>query len=332
MKFLDVKTDYAFKKVFGSEKSKDILKSFLNAIVYDGEKRIKDLEILDPYNIPMIKGMKDTYVDVKAVLDDNSKVIIEMQVLFHTSFEKRILYNAAKNYSKQLNKGDAYGLLNPVIALTIVDFEMFPETDKVITKFKLLEKDKFIEYSDDIELIFVELPKFKKSLDELEDIKDEWIFFVKNAGSLEYIPENFENEIKKALSYVDERCMSEEELEAQYKRIEFLAIQKLAIDKAKKDGLKQGIEQGLEQGIQKGIEQGLEQGIQKGLEQGIQKGIEQGIQKGIEQGIQKGIEEGKKREKLEIARNLLDILDDKTIALKVGLNENDIKKLREELK
>jgi flagellar biosynthesis/type III secretory pathway protein FliH len=110
--------------------------------------------------------------------------------------------------------------------------------------------------------------------------------------------------------------MSEEELEAQYKRIEFLAIQKLAIDKAKKDGLKQGIEQGLEQGIQKGIEQGLEQGIQKGLEQGIQKGIE----------------EGKKREKLEIARNLLDILDDKTIALKVGLNENDIKKLREELK
>ena len=164
-------------------------------------------------------------------------------------------------------------------------------------------------------------------------IKNERVIFLVQNG-IDF--SKLENEIKKALSYVDERCMSEEELEAQYKRIEFLAIQKLAIDKAKKDGLKQGIEQGLEQGIQKGIEQGLEQGIQKGIEQGIQKGIEQGIQKGIEQGIQKGIqkgiEEGKKREKLEIARNLLDILDDKTIALKVGLNENDIKKLREELK
>ena len=105
MRFLDVKTDFAFKKVFGSEESKEILISFLNAVIYLGSPRkIKEVSIVDPYSIPMLKGMKDTYVDVKARLDDGTSVIIEIQVLNHPGFEKRILYNAAKNYSVQLKK------------------------------------------------------------------------------------------------------------------------------------------------------------------------------------------------------------------------------------
>jgi hypothetical protein len=131
MNFLDIKTDFAFKKVFGSEGSKDILINFLNAVItFENNQKIKSLTIVDPYNIPMLKGMKDTYVDVKAELDNNSHVIIEMQVLNHEGFEKRILYNAAKKYSAQLKKGDRYHLLNPVIALTITDFGLFPEQKK----------------------------------------------------------------------------------------------------------------------------------------------------------------------------------------------------------
>ena len=100
MKFLDIKTDFAFKKVFGSEDSKDLLIDFLNSvIIFENEQKIQSLIIVDPYNIPMLKGMKDTYVDVKAELDNKSHVIIEMQVLNHEGFEKRILYNAAKKYS-----------------------------------------------------------------------------------------------------------------------------------------------------------------------------------------------------------------------------------------
>ncbi len=255
MNFLDIKTDYAFKKVFGSIESKEILISFLNALIYfDRKHKIKDLTIVDPYNIPMIKGMKDTFVDVKAVLDDSTKVIIEMQVLSHKGFEKRVLYNAAKNYSIQLNRSDDYLLLNPVIALSIVDFVMFEDHQKVISNFKLIEKEEFINYNDDIELIFVELPKFKKELDELQDIKDQWIYFVKNAGSLEYIPNNIDDEIKKALDNINEAGMTQDELEAQHKRKEFLSIQRLAILKADEDGFEKGLEQGLEKGLEKGKE------------------------------------------------------------------------------
>ena len=201
MKFLDVKTDFAFKKVFGSIGSKDILISFLNSVIeFDNKQKITDLTIVDPYSIPLLKGMKDTYVDVKAELSDKSRVIIEMQVLNHEGFEKRILYNAAKNYSIQLKKGDAYHLLNPVIALTITDFTLFDNSPELINNFKLLEKKQFIEYSDDIELIFIELPKFIKTEEELETIQDKWIYFIKNAGDLNYIPDNLEQELEKAFN------------------------------------------------------------------------------------------------------------------------------------
>ena len=159
MRFLDVKTDYAFKKVFGSETSKDVLKSFLNSVLdFPNNEKIKDLTIVDPYQIPLLKGMKDTFVDVQAVLSNGSTVIIEMQVLNVEGFEQRILYNAAKKYSQQLKKGDKYNLLKPVIALTITDFIMFDDKslkNKFMTSFLLMEKEKYINYSRDVELIFI---------------------------------------------------------------------------------------------------------------------------------------------------------------------------------
>ena len=272
MKFLDIKTDYAFKKVFGSIENKDVLIEFLNSIL-DLKYAIADLTIVDPYNIPMLKGMKDTFVDVKAILEDNSKVIIEMQVLNHESFEKRVLYNIAKNYSAQLDSGDKYHLLNPVIAITITDFIMFDDIKNYISYFKLLEKKEFIKYSDDIELIFIELPKFNKDLKKLSTIQEKYIYFIKNAENLEYIPKELEN-LKKAFNIANEANLTKEELELQYKRKEFISIQKLAIVKAEN--------------------------------------------------------EGRMKEKIEIAKNLLDILDNETISQKTGLDVKEIERLRKQ--
>ena len=203
-----------------------------------------------------------------------------MQILNHKGFEKRVLYNAAKNYSIQLNKAEDYHLLNPVIALSIVDFEMFENSSNVISSFKLLEKEQLTKYNDDIELIFVELPKFKKDIDSLSNIKEQWIYFIKNAGSLEYIPNNLDEEIKKALENVNEANMTKLELEAQHKRKEFISIQKLAVLKADEDGFEKGLEKGME------------------------------------------------KRSIEIAKNLLDILDNETIALKTGLSIELINSLR----
>ena len=116
MIFINPKTDFAFKKIFGSTDSKDILISFLNALLYDGQPTIEDLEILDPYSASVVRGLKDTYLDVKATITGNKTVIIEMQVLNVPAFDKRVLYNAAKAYSMQLKSGEGYSKLKPVIA------------------------------------------------------------------------------------------------------------------------------------------------------------------------------------------------------------------------
>ncbi len=302
MLFINPKTDFAFKKIFGSEQSKDILISFLNALLYQGNPTIEDLEILNPYLAPKIRGVKDTYLDVKAQLNDDTTVIIEMQVLNVEGFEKRILYNAAKAYSIQLDTGEDYTLLNPVIALTITDFEMFPSLEKLISRFVLKEKEYLVDYLVyDIELVFVELPKFKKSLEDLVSLTDKWLYFLKTARQLHEIPETMERipEIKKAFEIANQASLSREELEDLEKREIYIHDQRNAIKKA----LKQGIQQGLEKGRKEGIQQGIKQGLQQGRQEAI----------------------------IEIAKRLLTVLDPETVSQNTGLSLEEIQQIQAEI-
>ena len=284
MRFINPKTDYAFKKIFGSEQSHDILISFLNAILYDGRIIIKDLEILNPYLAPKIRGVKETYLDVKAKLDNDTTVIIEMQVLNIEGFEKRILYNAAKAYSTQLGVGQDYTLLDPVIALTITDFEMFPEMEQLISRFILKEKDFLIDYPIyDIELVFVELPKFHKEVNGLETLSDKWLYFLKCARQLDVVPEsmNLVPEIKQAFEIANEVNLTPEQIEDMEMQEMFIHDQRNAIKKA------------------------------------------------LNQGRQDGLEEGKVAARIEIARNLLAVLDDEAISRASGLSLQEITQLRD---
>lgn len=169
-------------------------------------------------------------------------MIIEMQVLNVEGFEKRILYNAAKAYSIQLDSGEDYKLLEPVIALTITDFEMFNNLDKIISRFVLKEKEFLVDYlSYDIELVFVELPKFNKKLEELETLTDKWIYFIKNARSLDSVPETMEEvpEMKQAFAVANQANLSRDELEDLQKREMWIHDQRNAITKAVNQAVKQ---------------------------------------------------------------------------------------------
>jgi predicted transposase/invertase (TIGR01784 family) len=299
MRFINPKTDYAFKKIFGSEQSHDILISFLNAILYNGENTIRDLEILNPYLAPRIRGVKPTYLDVKAKLDNDATVIIEMQVLNIEGFEKRILYNAAKAFSTQLGIGEDYTLLDPVIALTITDFEMFPEINQLTSRFILKEKDFLIDYPIyDIELVFVELPKFNKEIEKLETLADKWLYFMKRARQLEIVPEtmNLVPEIRQAFEMANEVNLTPEQIEDMEMQEMFIHDQRNAIKKA--------------------LNQGIEQGRQEGRHEGRQEGLEQGL------------EQGKIAAKLEMARKLLDILDDGAVSRASGLSLEEVAQLR----
>ncbi|NEP43923.1 MAG: Rpn family recombination-promoting nuclease/putative transposase, partial [Okeania sp. SIO2H7] len=216
MKFISPKVDYAFKKIFGSDQSHDILISFLNAIIYNGENIIKSLTIVDPYNPGKVQALKDTYLDIRAVLNDGSKVVIEMQAASMRAFDKRVAYNLCKAYSNQLEVREAYWQLNPVIAVTITDFTMFDESQKVVSKFMFREEEDGFKYkAKELRLIFVELPKFKKKLNQLKTLTDKWIFFLKETATLEEIPSELGEipEIERALNFANQANLSVQELE-----------------------------------------------------------------------------------------------------------------------
>jgi predicted transposase/invertase (TIGR01784 family) len=245
--FINPKTDFAFKKIFGSEQSHGILVSFLNGILYAGESIIEDLEILNPYQAPRIRGVKDTYLDVKAKLISGQTVIIEMQVLNVEGFEKRILYNAAKAYSIQLSQGDQYKLLNPVIALTITDFTMFSEFEAVISRFVLKEKDYLVDYpSCDLELVFVELPKFQQTLEQIDTLTEKWMYFLQHTRELEAIPERMGNvaAIRQAFEVANQSNLNRDELEELEHQSIFIQDQRNAISLANQQGRAEGREEG----------------------------------------------------------------------------------------
>ena len=251
MIFINPKTDFAFKKIFGSEQSKGILISFLNSILYDGHSIIQDLTILNPYQAPKILGIKESYLDVKAQLNNGSWVIIEMQVLNVAGFEKRVLYNATKTYSAQLKKGDQYSVLNPIIALTITDFEMFEEGDRPISRFILKEKTRLLDYPiSDLELVFVELPKFKTPLANLKTLTDKWIFFLQNARDLSVVPETMGEvaEIQQAFDIANQAGLTPEELDEFEHQWMYIADQQGAVTYAEekaKESMQRSIAQKL---------------------------------------------------------------------------------------
>lgn len=235
MRLINPKTDLAFKKIFGSPESKEVLISFLNGMLYEAETVVQDVQILNPYEFPFPPISLGNHIDIIALISGNKTVMIEMEILNFKGLEKRILYQATKAYSNQLDHLTDYHSLNPVIALTIADFEIFPHLACVINHFVLKEREFLVDYFvNDLELVFVELPKFHKDLEELENLTDQWIYFLKSGKSLKKIPKTLSevDGIKKAFEIANREGISPEELEDLNQREIYLQDQRNTVTKA----------------------------------------------------------------------------------------------------
>ena len=247
MRFLNPRTDFAFKKIFGSKESGDILISFLNALLsLKPPHQITSVQILDPYLAPKIRGMKDTYLDVRVEDQNGRDYIIEMQVLNVAGLEKRLLYNICKAYASQLQQGEQYHLLTSVVAVTITDFVMFGELADQTNRFVLRAASNPDVTLDDLELVFAELPKFHKQEDQLESVVDKWFYFMKHAGGLEMVPKTLEAEpaIKKAFEIANKAGLTPEELDDQERREMFIQDQRGVAMHAERRGHQEGHQKG----------------------------------------------------------------------------------------
>ena len=215
MKFVDIKNDIAFRKIFGNENRKEVLISFLNAVLLlENDRKIISVDILTPYQLPALKGGKVTIVDVKAKDQNGKNYIVEMQVADVDGFDKRVLYYASKSYSAQIDRGDLYEKLNPTFFIGILDFEV-TQNKEYISRHKILDIETGENFIKDIEFNFIELPKFNKKENELITVIDQWVYFIKNSENIELIPESVKDKgLKNAYEDADKHNWTKEELAA----------------------------------------------------------------------------------------------------------------------
>jgi predicted transposase/invertase (TIGR01784 family) len=215
MKFVDVKNDLAFRKIFGNEYRKEALISFLNAVLLlKNNQRIVAVDMLTPYQFPSIKGGKVTIVDVKAKDQNNNPYIVEMQVAELDGFDKRVLYYASRSYSAQIEREDEYEKLNPIYFIGILNFEV-TKNSNYLSRHKVVDIETNEHFIKDIEFNFIELPKFNKKESELVTVIDQWVYFIKNAENLDIIPEHIKDKgLQFAYEDADKHNWTKEELEA----------------------------------------------------------------------------------------------------------------------
>ncbi|WP_250296068.1 Rpn family recombination-promoting nuclease/putative transposase [Wolbachia endosymbiont of Oedothorax gibbosus] len=248
-KFLDPKLDLTFKRIFGTEKNKNILVHFLNDILGFTEiNTIQEVEFLSTIMDPEIASDKQSIVDVLCRDSSGARYVIEMQLTRDKGFEKRAQLYAAKAYSRQADKSGKYIDLKKVFFIAISNCNLFPDKLDYISSHTIRDEKTNEHDLKDFQFVFIELPKFPKNKEEqLESIVDRWLFFFK------YADETTEEDLRKiaekapiiklAYDELDRFSWNEKDLVAYEERIMDLrkeeAILEYRLDLAKEEGRKE---------------------------------------------------------------------------------------------
>src|SRR5271167_3011405 len=174
-KFLNPKNDLAFKRIFGSEKNKDILIHFLNDILMRPSP-ITEVTFLKTIDDPEIASLRTSLVDVLCKDQNKDLFVIEMQVAHEKAFEKRVLYYAARAYCSQRTENAEYRDLKDVYLLAVTNFTPFPKKVAWFSQIGLKDLDTNEHDIKGLQLFFLQLPLFTKTKDDLEGmtIREKW--------------------------------------------------------------------------------------------------------------------------------------------------------------
>ncbi|APR97975.1 Rpn family recombination-promoting nuclease/putative transposase [Wolbachia endosymbiont of Folsomia candida] len=217
-KFLDPKNDLCFKRIFGTERNKNILIHFLNDILgFSESDAIEEVEFLSTIQDAEIASDKQSIVDVLCKDLSGVRYVVEMQLARDKGFEKRAQYYAARAYSRQIDKSGRYIDLKTVYFIAISNCNLFPDQLDYISTHNVRDIRTNGCYLKDLQFVFIELPKFPKDKeDELENIIEKWCYFFKYAE--ESTDEDVQKVtqkapiIKQAYSELDKFNWSEKEL------------------------------------------------------------------------------------------------------------------------
>ncbi|MDR0995647.1 MAG: Rpn family recombination-promoting nuclease/putative transposase [Tannerella sp.] len=210
--YLDPKNDLIFKKIFGE--NEDLCISLLNALL-PLDDPIKEITYNPGEGIPDIPFMKDSIVDVRCTDVRGRQFLVEMQMQWTDSFQSRVLFNSSKAYVRQMRRGDAYDLLQPVYSLNLVNDIFERDTEAYYHDYKIVNIANTEKQIKGLEFVFVELPKFEpKNMNE-KRMAVLWLRFLTEVDESDTVAQDLLAEplIREAVRKLEISSFSRDELE-----------------------------------------------------------------------------------------------------------------------
>ena len=257
-RYLDPKSDLVFKKIFGQHP--DLLKSFLNAILpLPHNCVIESLTYLQPEHVPDLPAFKNSIVDVRCKDNHGRYFIVEMQLQWTSDFMKRMLFNTATTYARQLKKGEDYKFLSPVYGVALLD-ATFSKDQEWFHHYQMTNVNDGSKSLEDIQLVLIELPNFTPTSITAKKVTVLWLRFLKeiNEKTVTVDPSLLEvDSIKEALSLLEASSYSEAELLAYDKSWDAVSSERTLLGGRYKEGKAEGEAKGRAEGRAEGKAEGL---------------------------------------------------------------------------
>ena len=277
-KYINPFTDYGFKKLFGEELNKDLLLDFLNELLKEEQGQIKNITYLKNEHLGASEIDRKAIFDLYCENEKGEKFIVELQKTKQNFFKDRTVYYATFPIREQAKRADWDYELKAVYTIALLDFVFEAdkaEPDKYRYDVKLTDIETKKVFYDKLTFIYLEMPKYNKTIDELETRFDKWLYVIKNLNKLDRVPEKLREQIfDKLFATAEIAKFTTEQIRSYEDSLKYYRDLKNSLDTAREEGIEKGIEKGIVQGIEKGIVQGIEKGIVQGIEKGIVQGIE----------------------------------------------------------
>lgn len=288
-RYINPYTDFGFKKLFGTDMNKDLLISFLNSLL-SGEQTVKDVTYLNSEHLGTQEPDRKAVFDVYCENEQGEKFLVEMQKGEQQFFKDRSIFYSTFPIREQARKGEWNYELKAVYTIGILNFSFDKKDEQYFHhEVKLLDTLTKEVFFDKLTFIYLEMPKFNKTENELVTMFDKWMFVLRNLSRLMERP----------------AALQERVFERLFRAAEIAGFNKQELIEYE-DSLK----------------------AFRDWFSVISTAEMKGIQKGLQKGIQKGRIEGHIEEKTEIARNMkADNIPLSTIIKYTGLTAREIEEL-----
>ena len=203
-KYVNPYTDFGFKKLFGEEANKGLLKDFLNELLPE-DHQISELNFKNTEQWGDIAAERKAIFDLHCENANGERFIIEMQKAKLKFFKDRAMFYTTFPIREQAEKGEWDFKLSPIYCVALLDFKFDENRENKDFVSNVQLKDQYCQvFYNKLTYIFIEMPRFTKEAHELETHFHKWLCFLKHLEDFQKIPEILKEEIFEKAFHVAE--------------------------------------------------------------------------------------------------------------------------------